>query len=91
MQSNTFLFIVCRSPYEVIEHRHEDDSSLELFWFAHFAHEPLDFGDVQCGESWEIYHSNSIGSPFIVSKVLYCDESLNQLNCCSHTVFDVGY
>ena len=39
----------------------------------------------------KIFHANSIGSPSIVSKVLYCDESLNQLNCCSHTVFDVGF
>ena len=54
-------------PYDVIEHRHEDNSYLELFWFAHFVHELLDFGDVQRGESWEIFHSNSIGSPSIVS------------------------
>ena len=39
----------------------------------------LEFADkLQCSGSWEIFHSNSIGSPSIVSKVLYCDESLNQ-------------
>ena len=43
--SNTFRFIVFNSPYDVIEHRHEDDSSLEFFRFAHFAHELLDFTD----------------------------------------------
>ena len=31
----------------------------------------------------KIFHSNSIGSPSIVSKVLYCDESLNRPNCSS--------
>ena len=35
------------------------------------------------------FHSNSIGSPSIVSKVLYCGESLNQPNRSSQTVFDV--
>ena len=39
----------------------------------------------------KIFHSNSIGSPSIVSKVLYCDESLNQSNCRSQAVFDVGF
>ena len=51
---NTFRFIVFTSPYDVIEHRHEDNSSLELFRFAHFVHELLDFLDeLQCSESWE--------------------------------------
>ena len=41
-------------PYYVIEHRHEDNSSLELFGFAHFAHDVLDFVDeLQCRESSE--------------------------------------
>ena len=39
----------------------------------------------------KILHSNSIGSPSIVSNVLYCDESLNRSNCRSQTVFDVGF
>ena len=39
----------------------------------------------------KMLHSNSIGSPSIVSKVLYCGESLNQLNCCSQTAFDAGF
>ena len=90
--SNTFLFIVFNSPYDVIEHRHEDNYSLELCWGAHFVHELLDFADgLQCGESWEIFHSNSIGSPSIVSKVLYCGGYVNQPNCSSQTVFDVGF
>ena len=38
----------------------------------------------------KIFHSSSIGSPSIVSKVLYCGELLNQLNFSSQTVFDVG-
>ena len=80
------------SPYDVIEHRHEDNSSLEFFWFTHFAHELLDFTDkLQCGGSLEIFQSNSIGSPSIVSKALFCDESLNQLNISSQTAFDVGF
>ena len=90
--NNTFLFIVCNSSYDVIEHRHEDYSSLELVWVAHFVHELLDFLDeLQCSESWEIFHSNSIGSPSIVAKVLSCEESLNKPNCCSQTIFDVGF
>ena len=59
---------------------------------AHFVHELLDFvAELQCGESWEIFHSNSIGSPSLVSKVLYCDELLNQLIFSSQTVFDCGF
>ena len=70
----------------------EDNSSLELFCFAHFVYELLDFLDeLQCSESWEIFHSNSIGSPSIVSEVLYCDEYLKQSNCRSQAVFDVGF
>ena len=38
----------------------------------------------------KIFHSNSIGSPSIVSKALYCDELLN-VNLSSHTVFDCGF
>ena len=29
----------------------------------------------------KIFHSNSIGSPSILSKALFCDESLNHPNC----------
>ena len=32
----------------------------------------------------KIFHSNSIGSPSIVSKVLYSDELLNHVNLSSH-------
>ena len=39
----------------------------------------------------KIFHSNSIGSPSIVSKVLYCDELLNQLNFSSQAEFDVWF
>ena len=77
------------SPYDVIEHRHEDNYSLKLIWVAHFVHELLDFLDeLQC---CELFHSNSMGSQSIVSKVLYCDECLNQSNCRSQAVFDVGF
>ena len=48
------MFIVCSSPYDVIKHRHEDNSSLAMRWVAHFVYELLDFVDeLQCGESWE--------------------------------------
>ena len=58
-----------------------------IFW-----QELLDFvAELQCGESWEIFHSNSIGSPSIVSKALYCDELLNHVNLSSQTVFDCGF
>ena len=39
----------------------------------------------------KIFHSNSIGSPSIVSKVLSCDELLNHVNLSSQTVFDSGF
>ena len=39
----------------------------------------------------KIFHSNSIGSPSIVSKVLYSDELLNQVNVSSQTMFDCGF
>ena len=52
--SNAFLFIVFNSQFDVIKHRHEDNSSLELIWVAHFGHELLDFvAELQCGESWD--------------------------------------
>ena len=55
------------SPYDVIEHRHADNSSLELFGFAHFVHELLNFLDeLQCGESWATipleFHRFSVNS-----------------------------
>ena len=37
---------------------------------------------------WKIFHSKSIGSPSILSKVLYSDELLNHVNLSSHTIFD---
>ena len=39
----------------------------------------------------KIFHSNSIGSPSIVSKALYCGELLNHVNLSSQTVFDCGF
>ena len=39
----------------------------------------------------KLFHSNSIGSPSMVSKVLYCGVSLNQSNCSSQALFDVGF
>ena len=46
---NTFRFIVFKSPCDVTEHRHEDNSSVELFGFAHFNHELSDFTEkLQC-------------------------------------------
>ena len=88
-----FLFIVFRSPWEVVEHRHGDDPSFEFCWlFAHFWQELLDsVAKLQCGESWEIFHSNSTGSPSIVSKVLCCGELLNHVNLSSQTIFDCGF
>ena len=38
-----------------------------------------------------IFHSNSIGSPSIVSKAVYCDELLKHVNLSSQTVFDCGF
>ena len=39
----------------------------------------------------KIFHSNSTGSPSIVSKALSCDELLNHVNLSSQTVFDCGF
>ena len=36
----------------------------------------------------KIFHSNSIGSPSILSKFLYFEEDFNHLNLCSHASFD---
>ena len=49
-------FSLSLTPHMVsfIERPHEDTSSLELFGFAHFVHELLDFLDeLQCSEYWE--------------------------------------
>ena len=46
--------LAIQSCYDVIEHRHEDNSSLELIFVAHFVHDLLDFlNELQCSESWE--------------------------------------
>ena len=87
-----FLFIVFRSPWDVVKHRHEDDPFCKFFWlFAHWQ-ELLDFvAELQCGESWgNIPLEFHLGSPSIVSKVLYCDESLNHPNCRCQTQIDCG-
>ena len=39
----------------------------------------------------KIFHSNSIGSPSIVSKALYSGELLNHVNLSSDTAFDCGF
>ena len=39
----------------------------------------------------KLFHSNSIGSPSIVSKALYCDELLNNVNLSSQTIYDCGF
>ena len=39
----------------------------------------------------KIFHSNSIGSPSILSKVLYSGELLNHVNLSSHAIFDWGF
>ena len=73
--------------------RYEDDPSSD------FSGSTLMFGkkswtlvaELQCGESWEIFHSNSSGSPSIVSKALYCDELLNNVDVSSQTMFDSAF
>ena len=72
--NNTFLFIVINSPYDVIEHRHEDTSSLELFWVAHFVHEFwASWTSYNAVNRGKIFHSKSIGSPsiWVQSSVLW--------------------
>ena len=32
--SQTYAFVVLVSPFDVVLHRHEDNPSLELFWFT---------------------------------------------------------
>ena len=39
----------------------------------------------------KIFHSNSIGSPSILSKFLYSGVLLNHVNLSSHAVFDSGF
>ena len=39
----------------------------------------------------KIFHSNSIGSPSILSKVLYSGELLNHVTLSSHAMFDCGF
>ena len=40
---------------------------------------------------WKIFHSNSIGSPSIVSKALYSGKLLNHVNLSSQAEFDCGF
>ena len=66
--NNTNLFVLQTSPYDVTVHRHEGDSSFELFWCTlHFTHHSWDLGEkLQRGESWEMcpleFHGFSIDS-----------------------------
>ena len=39
----------------------------------------------------KIFHSNSIGSPSILSKTLYSGELLNHVNLSSHVMLDCGF
>ena len=39
----------------------------------------------------KIFHSNSIGSPSILSKALYSGALLNDYNLSSHAMFDCGF
>ena len=39
----------------------------------------------------KIFHSNSFGSPSILSKNLYSDELMNHVNLSSHAMFDFGF
>ena len=51
-------FLVLRlTPHDVSIHRHEDDSSFELFWLTnHVLHHFLNLGEkLQPGKSWEIF------------------------------------
>ena len=38
----------------------------------------------------KIFHSNSIGSPSMLSKALYSGELLNHVNLSSHAILDCG-
>ena len=55
--NNTNLFVLQITPYDVILHRHEDDSSFVLFWCTlHFTHHSLDLGEnLQRGESRDFF------------------------------------
>ena len=44
--------------------------------------------ELQCDESWETCHSNSIFSRSILSTFLYSFELLNHVNLSSHAIFD---
>ena len=46
--------------------------------------------ELQCDESWETFHSNSIFSRSILSTFLYSFELLNHVNLSSHAIFDEG-
>ena len=50
-----FFIIVFRLLWDIVNHRHEGNPSIEIFWlFADFWHELLDFlTELQCGESLE--------------------------------------
>ena len=88
------LFIVFRSPWDVVEHRHEDHPSHWLFLVLRSIL-TVTFGlrlqSCSVVNPGKIFHSNSIGSPSIASKVLYCDELLNHFNLSSHAMFGFGF
>ena len=87
-----FFFVVSWSTGIVVEHRNEDDPSSEILLASHLFSKVIDFlTELQRIESWEIFHSNSIGSPSILSKFLYSGELLNQPNLSSHALSDWGF
>ena len=76
---NTEFFDSSFSSHNVIVHWHEDDSSLDLPSFTlYFSHHVLNLcEDLQCSESCEIFHSNSIGRS-IQSNSWHWNEFRNQ-------------
>ena len=51
-------------PINIVEHRHEDDSSFKLFWIFSNVQIFLDLSqNLQVVSPGKIFHSNSIGSP----------------------------
>ena len=87
-----FPFIVFRSPWDVVEHRHEDDPSIVLALRSFLTGTPgLCCRAAMWWILWKYATQNSIGSPSFVSKNLYCDELLNHVNLSSQTVFACGF
>ena len=93
-----FSCVVFSSTRNFVEHQHKQNSSCEILWCLAYSgvspnlNSKLLTSSLSCNvlNPWKIFHSNSIGSPSILSKFLYVGEDFNHPNLCFQASLDSG-